>query len=104
MVCDPASAGLGPIIDALLIDRKQHGFNDNQALADAVCFCLTQKHAMALENALGDKTTLSEASVIVQNTGVDTREAIRENRDRSEERRVGKEGVRTCRSRWSRQQ
>src|SRR3546814_3716756 len=60
MVCDPASAGLGPIIDALLIDRKQHGFNDNQALADAVCFCLTQKHAMALENALGDKTTRSE--------------------------------------------
>src|SRR3546814_14594675 len=63
MVCDPASAGLGPIIDALLIDRKQHGFNDNQALADAVCFCLTQK--------------------------------------RSEERRVGKECVSTCRSRWS---
>ena len=33
--------------------------------------------------------------------GTQTLEVVRENGDRSEERRVGKECLRLCRSRWS---
>jgi Predicted membrane protein len=67
LACDLQQAGLGPIIDSLLIDRNQPGFLEDRVLVQAVSSCLTQSGAVTLEDAIKSDEALPETPVVVQN-------------------------------------
>ncbi|TEA70330.1 YihY family inner membrane protein [Allopusillimonas ginsengisoli] len=66
LACDQRSADLGPLLDAMLVDRKQPGMHGNRELLDAIAITLTQA-PMRLET-LFHKTALPESQGIGQNT------------------------------------
>jgi len=78
LACDPETADLGPIVDALLMHRSQRGIAGNQALAEAICAILTQTHAITLQSVLESMATQPEPGVIVRNTEARTHEAFQE--------------------------
>ena len=67
LACDLQQARLGPIIDALLIDRNQPGFLEDPVLVHAVSNSLTHANAVTLGDVLENDEALPETSVVVQN-------------------------------------
>ncbi|TAL83221.1 MAG: YihY family inner membrane protein [Candidimonas sp.] len=65
LACDPHQAMLGPIVDALLIDRSQNRLVQDHLLLDALCRSLTQ--TVRLDEAIEPHDELPETPVIVQN-------------------------------------
>src|SRR3546814_6740974 len=81
---DVCSSDLGPAIE-----RKQQNVESKVANAGAV-----------LDDLLSQVSQTQDARIEAKTTQVSTTRAINQEM-RSEERRVGKECVSTCRSRWS---
>jgi membrane protein len=67
LACDMRDATLGPIIDALLIDRGQSRLTQDRLLIDALSSSLTQSRNIALEEILEPYEALPETNVMVQN-------------------------------------
>jgi membrane protein len=67
LACDLQQARLGPIIDALLIDRNQPGFLEDHVLIHAVSNSLTRANAVTLGDLVESDEALPETSVVVQN-------------------------------------
>lgn len=63
--CDMRQAGLGPIVDTLLIDRNQIRLEQDQVLMQALCRSLTQ--TVKLDEIIEPGEALPETPVMVQN-------------------------------------
>lgn len=79
LTCDPATSGLAPIIDTLLINRAQPGFGNDHTLANGVCTSLIQTRDVLLDEILGKSVATSDTTVIVRNTESVARDATGEN-------------------------
>lgn len=66
LACDQRNADLGPLLDAMLVDRQQPGMRGNHELLDAIAVTLTQT-PVRLET-LFDNTALPESPRMRQNT------------------------------------
>ncbi len=66
LACDQRAADLGPLIDALLVDRRQPGIQGNRELLGAIAATLTQ--APVRLETLFDTMALPESRWIGQNT------------------------------------
>src|SRR3546814_15504898 len=100
-----ADRGMAGRIGDVLASVEQ--IADRQADARAACPTVIA-HEIALLAKIGEQPQVerrerSEAKLLrrARRPGIDRRRALPVGVERSEERRVGKEGVSTCRSRWS---
>lgn len=66
--CDLRQTPLGPLIDALLIDRNQPGLIHDRLLIDAIASALTQARPVTLQDVLENNESLPESPAVVQNT------------------------------------
>ncbi|NYT61207.1 YihY family inner membrane protein [Alcaligenaceae bacterium] len=66
LACDQRQASIGPLLDALLLDRSQPGLIDENLLINATALSLTQS-APKLEDLFKGRLALPESMHIVQN-------------------------------------
>ncbi len=89
LACDVAHTDLARLVDALLIDRKQPGLQQNPLLLDAISNSLSGSSPISLNQVLGNEqsaplenpVTLPERGVIRQNTNVSTIKQNQETND-----------------------
>jgi len=67
LACDLREALLGRLIDAMLLDRSQHGVSDDATLLPALAASLTETPNITLEDVLEGKLPLSQNPSLVQN-------------------------------------
>ncbi|WP_167667436.1 YihY family inner membrane protein [Pollutimonas harenae] len=80
LACDQRAATIGPLIDTLLIDRRQPGMNDQPLLLDAIAVSLTQPEVM-LTTLFERDEPLPESPQMVQNTLIVSNGDTQENND-----------------------
>lgn len=80
LACDQRTATIGPLIDALLLDRAQPGLRDQPLLIDAIAVSLTQPEAR-LAPLFEHDEALPESPKMGQNTLNVPHDATQENND-----------------------